>query len=303
MFEVDYTIYRESAPSLEGGSAAGSGAESQDPPTTNPSLPSDETVITLANGETATYGEIKNSHVRAADLNRDYTIKTQEAADMKRVADTATAEAAAAQASAANDVARATQINDAMQADLVWYNTHDQSLWAGYTPEVDKAMGVTPAPAAAPASTTPDARDTEITELKARLERIEGTQTKTANEVAVDKALDAIETTVGSVGHELVTSKLLLKSVQAHQAQNNGALPDAKQISGYSAEIQKELVDMGVPVPKGVVTPAGSTKSRQNGAGAPSVDPAWKELNMKTDRPKVQEALETFLREKQEARS
>ena len=87
-------VVQESAPSLEGDSVLGSGSgeQSQDPATTNPSLPSDDAVIELANGETATYGEIKNSHQRAADLNRDYTIKTQEAAEMKRQADEATAE-------------------------------------------------------------------------------------------------------------------------------------------------------------------------------------------------------------------
>ena len=300
-------VVQESAPSLEGDSVLGSGSgeQSQDPATTNPSLPSDDAVIELANGETATYGEIKNSHQRAADLNRDYTIKTQEAAEMKRQADEATAEAAAAKAEAANDVARASQLRDAVQQDLVWYNTHDQSQWPDYTPEVDKAMGLgtTSQAAPAPVSTTPDPRDAEITGLKERLERIEGTQQKSANELAVDKALDSIETTAGSPGNELVTPKLLLKSVQAHQAQNNGALPNENQIGAYSKEIQEELVNMGVPVPKGEVSANGSTKARLSGDVPVNVDPAWKDLNMKTDRNKVEDALSNFLRDKQDARS
>ena len=299
-------VWQESAPSPDGDSAPGSGSgmESQDQPSTSPSLLSDDTVITLANGETATYAEIKNSHIRAADLNRDYTVKTQEAADMKRQADEATAEAAAVRAEALNDVTRASELRDAVQQDLVWYNTHDQSQWAGYSPEVDKAMGIGTTPQApASAAVTSDPRDAEITALKTRLEKIEGTQVKTANEQAVDRALDAIESTAGSFGHELVTSKLLLKSVQAHQAQNNGALPDASQIALYSKELQDELVNMGVPVPRGEVSANGSSKARPTGDVAAQVDPAWKDFNMKKDRPKVEDALAKILRDKQDARS
>ena len=60
---------------------------------------------------------------------------------------------------------------------------------------------------------------------------------------------------------------------------------------------------MGVPVPKGEVSANGSTKARLSGDVPVNVDPAWKDLNMKTDRNKVEDALSNFLRDKQDARS
>jgi hypothetical protein len=291
MFEQ--MILMEQAPSPEGDSAAGSGES------TKPTLPSDDMEIELASGDIVTFGEIKSGYSRTAD----YTVKTQEAAEMKRQADVATVDAAAATAEAANDSARAQELRDAVQADLVWYNTHDQSQWAGYTAEVDKAMGVNySAPAAAPVAPTADPRDAKIAEQDARINALEGTNVKTANEKLVDTALDSIEATAGSQGHELVTSKLLLKSVQAHQAQNNGNLPNAAEIAKYSTELQTELVNMGVPVPRGNVGPNGSTKPRPAGDVAADVQPAWKELNIKKDRVKVEEALGNILREKAAAR-
>ena len=293
MFEQ--MILMEEAPSPEGDSAPGSGEP------TKPTLPSDDMEITLASGDVVTFGEIKSGYSRTAD----YTQKTQEAAQMKRDADAGLAEASALRADAANDSARAQELRDAVQADVVWYNTHDQSVWAGYSPEVDKAMGVTdPAPAAAPVAAPAgnDPRDAKIAEQEARIKALEGTNVKTANEKAVDLALDSIEAVTGSQGHELVTSKLLLKSVQAHQAQHNGNLPNAAEITEYSAEIQEELVNMGVPVPRGNVGPNGSTKARPAGDVAADVQPAWKDLNIKKDRVKVEEALGNILREKAAAR-
>ena len=93
-----------------------------------------------------------------------------------------------------------------------------------------------------------------------------------------------------------------MKAVQAHQAESRGELPSRQQIIAAGKELQESLIEAGIPVPRGMVGPGGSTKPRVTGEVAATVEPKWKTLNLTKDRKKVEEALAAVLREKQRAK-
>lgn len=277
--------------------------ESEDQPTTK--LPSDEYEIELSDGERITYGELKQSHLQAAEQRKDYTLKTQEAAEMKRNADSAMAEADAIKAEAVGNLTLANNLRTAMATDLVFYNTHERTEWAGYKQEVEKVMdgangNPTVTPNAPPAANP--VKEKELEELRTRVASLEGTNTMTENEKKVDVALGIVSDIAGTEGLELVTHKMLVKAVQAHQAESRGELPSRQQIIAAGKELQESLIEAGIPVPRGMVGPGGSTKPRVTGEVAATVEPKWKTLNLKKDRKKVEEALAAVLREKQRAK-
>ena len=260
---------------------------------TKPGLPADEHEITLANGDTVTYGELKQGYTRT----EDYTVKTQEAADMKRQADEQMAEAAAIKAEADGNLQQADSIRRAVDNDIAWYqNNPDTATWGNYTPEVNRVMGVetsapspspvTPAPAAAPSAST----DPEVVE---RLDKLE----KTENERAVDAVMAEVSKIAGSQGNELVTQKLLLNAVRVHQSDNAGTLPTVENLTSLATEIQTDLVDQGIPVPQGTIPPNGSTKPSFSADSPVEVDPAHKKLNLKSQKGQVTDALSGIMRD------
>ena len=275
---------------MEEGTIQDPAAESETPPTNPPGLPADDLEITLASGDTVTYGELKQGYIRT----EDYTVKTQEAAEMKREADEQMAEAAAVKADADGNLQQADNIRKAVDSDIAWYKANpDTSTWAAHELEVNKAMGVdTPVPAsAAPAPVAaPPVADPE---LAAKVERLE----KTENERAVDALMSEVSTVAGSSGNELVTQKLLLNAVRIHQSDNKGVIPTAAEVATLATEIQKDLVDQGIPVPQGTIPQNGSSKASFNSGSTVEVDPAYKNLNLKKEKGKVLDAVSGMMRE------
>lgn len=261
--------------------------ESQDQPPTQLTIPPDDTEVTLSDGATVTYGELKQGYTRM----QDYTVKTQEAAEIRRQADEAMASAQALRADAEGDKLAAARIREAVDQDVSWYRAHpDVSQWESYQPEVNKVLGgdsgytqpaqSAPAPQPSPALEQPS-------EMNGRVEQLE----RAEQERAVDLTLASVRQVARSEGNELVTQKLLLSYVKNHQASNEGTLPTHTQIESMAKEIQTDLVDQGIPVPKGEIPPSGSTKPSLNADSSVQLNPAWKGLNMKKDRGKVEDAL------------
>ena len=280
----------------------GSDGSLQDQPViTKPEMPSDSAEFELASGEKVTFRELKDGYTRL----EDYTVKTQEAAEIKRDAEQARATADALKAEADGNLKLATNMRAAMDRDLVWYGSHDAPEWANYTPEVYQVENGTQAVAQPPApiATGSDPKDQTIADLQERLNALEGRTDKSEQERQIDAALDAVEEVAGSQGRELATPKLLLKTVQAHQAENQCRLPSTEQIGIYADEIQTELTNLGVPVPAGMKGQNASTKPRPTSEVVAEIEPAWKSLNIKTERGKVDDALAAVLRDKQSARS
>lgn len=284
------------------GGGGGSGSQPKaDDPGIKPQLPDDSAEFSLPDGSVVTYGELKKAHEDNHSLEQDHTRKTQEAADIRRQADEQIGEANAIKAEAEGDREQADKIRAAVRNDVVWYNTHDHSEWANYTPEIDKVEGGDD-PVAAPntnSNGTPAPVAPPVDEAtNKRLDALEQHNVKSANELAVDATLEVVGTVVGSEGHELVTRKLLVNAVQAHQSLNAGQLPDAVTIKVLATEIQKDLADAGVPIPRGNISAGGSTAPAPVGEVAANVDPNWKSLSINQDGRKVEDALGAVLREK-----
>ena len=295
---------RESEPGIEGLSGSQDDANgSPDDVAPQPSMPADDMEITLPTGDVVTFGELQKGYTRM----EDYTVKTQEAGELKRQADEQMAEAEAIKADATGQTAEAAKIRTAVQNDVVWYNSHDVSEWANYTPEIDRLNdggGDEPVNTNTnPQTVKSDQLTTdEIKAANERIDALEAHHTQSENEKAVDAALEVVGQLVGSAGHELVTRKLLVKSVQAFQSENGGKLPSAGEIKGLAGEIQTDLADAGVPIPRGNVDANGSTKPRAVGEVASNVDPEWKTLSINRDSRKVTDALADVMRDKATAR-
>ena len=296
----------EREPGREGSSGSPDDPSSAGSPdeTPKPGIPDDSFEVTLPSGDVVTYGELKQAHENNQELIRDHTRKTQEAADLKRDADEQLAEATAVKAEAAGETAQAGAIRTAVQNDIMWYNAHDVSEWAAYTPEVERLEGgdkpVNKDPETTTNSNAPTAA--EITATNERVAAVEARLDKSANEVAVDATLATVGTLVGSEGHELVTRKLLVQAVQAHQSQNEGRLPDTAEVNKLAKDIQSDLADAGIPIPRGNVHADGSNKPRAVGEVASNVDPNWKNLSVNRNSRQVTDALGDVMREKAAAR-
>lgn len=256
---------------------------------TKPTLPPDDHEITLANGEVITYGELKQGYSRTAD----YHVKTQEAAETKRQADEILAEAQAVKAEGEGNLAEATKIRTAVATDVEWYSTHPQTEWAAYQTEEGKLAGTqTPAAPAPPSPPAGDGASNKATED--RLMRLEEANATTAKNIAADAAVTSINEVAGSAGHELVTPKLLATAVNAFRLEN-GKMPTHAEIQTLAKDTHEELANAGIPIPKGTIPASSSTKPVLSTDNAPSIDPAWKDLNIRKDRVKTEDALAGFM--------
>jgi hypothetical protein len=265
-----------------------------DPPVNKPGIPADDMEITLADGSTVTYGELREGYTRM----EDYTVKTQEAADIKRQADEQMAEAAAIKAEAEGDMKKADDIRQAVNVDVQWYRDNpDPTQWENYRPEVDQVVAGTPSPSPSPISTPPASAmpppASDDSELKGRVENLE----KTANEKAVDILIADSSRIAGSAGNELVTQKQLLNAVRVFQAENTGEIPTSTELTTLAKGIQEDLVSQGIPVPLGTVPPNGSTKPNMSAGPGVELNPAWKDYNLKKDKGKITDALGGFMRD------
>ena len=260
-------------------------------------IPDDNAEFVLSDGTKVTYKELRENYTNQQSLMTDYTRKTQEAAEIKRTAETELAQAQVIKADAEGNLQQSRALRNAVAEDMLWYNSHPQNEWAGYKAKSESLMEGTTT-MNTPAGTPPVTATPPITTDALRVAQLEQRLNERDRLDAVDATITNVDKIVGTQGFELVTRKALLNGVGAYQAQNKGALPDANVLATIAKGIQEDLKSAGVPVPRGHIPANGSTKPMAVGDIAASVDPNWKSINMQRNPRQVEDALANVMREK-----
>jgi hypothetical protein len=255
------------------------------------------------NGEQVSEADLEAAYTERARMRADYTQKTQSAADARRQAE-ATLEEAKSLGS---------QYQQALAADLEYYNTHPPEEWQAHTPQIDAVLGIetTDIPQI-PTTHSNETEDstmnsaetaalvTDISDIKAALAsqeeaRVADTtaQKDAALAARVDTVVKAIEVDLPKL-YPHADADLVEAKVSAYQLANKGALPSDTDLEAIAKGVHEKFVALGVPVPAGVETRSTDT-DLPTGTSPNEPAPAHEKLDLNRDNEAVEDSLQAFI--------